>query len=219
LRFDLRQYRRFAFVFIFGVIAYLLMNLFVFKVWTEDILTWNNQHNGDEARLGYITGSAYDKLLVSPTPKRHIETYEYKGQPVDVLTFGDSFSNGYGGSFYQDWIASVDNFSVMNVRTFRGKGRSSLDTMLIILNSGYIDKIKPRYVILEVLERNIVEWGSVDIDFTITADRKEIDAELFRGPAKDQLPEVKFVNEGNMKFLLYSLLYKFSDNAFFSKTC
>jgi hypothetical protein len=97
-----------------------------------------------------------------------------------------------------------------------------MDRLLILINSGYIDLIKPRFVVLEIVERNSYKFAApVDMDKSMAIqDVKEaIDHFSERQVAsahKSDLPETGFLNNGNLKWLFYNALYAISPNAFFS---
>ncbi|SFT87555.1 SGNH hydrolase-like domain-containing protein, acetyltransferase AlgX [Selenomonas sp. GACV-9] len=93
----------------------------------------------------------YDRL--------HVEFAEYlqmEDKPiVDVLTFGDSFSNGVGGTYYQDYLADRYNKSVLNVPKI-----GSANPVVVLrdfIESGVIDEIKPQVVVLGSAEKYAVE--------------------------------------------------------------
>jgi hypothetical protein len=52
---------------------------------------------------------------------------------------------------YQDWIASLHALTVMNIQPL--KDMDKLTTLAILLNSGYIDTVRPRFIVLETVER------------------------------------------------------------------
>ena len=86
--------------------------------------------------------------------RHHTEFVEYiaSGQleSFDVLTLGDSFSNGKDGGNYQDYLVNQYGLKVINVRFAQAH---CLEGLYMLLNSGLIDELKPRVVILECVER------------------------------------------------------------------
>ncbi len=82
-------------------------------------------------------------------PKHHAEFSDYSGtESFDVITIGDSFSNSNN---YQDYLVNEYGLRILNCR-FRN---NCLADLYILLNSGILDQIKPRAVILECVERSL----------------------------------------------------------------
>jgi hypothetical protein len=177
------------------------------EYWTPDLV-----------RLGYLTGSTLERKPESTLPRRHLSAAEYDGQTVDILTIGDSFSNVAGNGrdpLFQDWLATLRDRSVLNVT--RMPGMDELDTLLVLANSGYLDRVRPRTVILECAERHAVEKLGRAVNFDRTAPLAAIEQHFKKREEFKQHRRVNFINTGNFKFLANTVLYRFSPNAFFSQ--
>jgi len=207
----------------FRVLAFLLIfvavNLFVWKVWTEDLFSVHYK-GGDLARMGYLPNSKLLRYNSFDLPLRHLEDTEYQGQPIRVLTIGDSFSNGGGGGknrYYQDYIASINHCNVLNIEPFQSQ--NILELIITLLHNGYLEKVRPKYLIFSASEKFCIEKYTLGIDFSKNADiRQQFALPRMGYNATGAGPAVTFINEGNFKFILYSLFYHFSDRAYFSKT-
>jgi hypothetical protein len=207
----------------FRVVAFLLFfiaaNAVIWKCWTEKLLS-PHYRGGDLARMGYLPNSKLLRYNYVDLPFRHLEESDYRGQPVRVLTIGDSFSNGGGSGknrYYQDYIASINHCSVLNIEPY--KSENILELIVILLNNGYLEKVKPKYLVFSASEKFCVEKYAQGIDFSKKTDFRQLAALPRMGyNATGAGPGVTFMNEGNFKFLLNDLLYHFSDRAFFSKT-
>jgi hypothetical protein len=211
-------YKKWVFVLIGGYLAFIALNLFIWKFYTEDLLTFKKYYNGGLDRMGYIVGSKHYRKPESTLPRKHIENVAYRGQHVDVITVGDSFSNVKENGrdpLYQDWLASVHGLDVLNVQPL--KGATELSTVVILLNSGYLDTVKPRFIIVENVERNCVGSFSGKLDLSETRPLRVVDDYYRKAGYVFNPPDVGFLNTGNFKFILNSILYRFSDKAFFSE--
>ena len=127
--------------------TFMILNLALWHGITKDIFMGR-----DLQRMGSITTTApltEDRHY----PKRHEELAEWiasgKLESCDVLTIGDSFSNGRDGSSYQDYLVNEYGLRVLNARS----NYHALRDLYILLNSGIIDAIKARVVILESVQR------------------------------------------------------------------
>jgi hypothetical protein len=216
-----REYKRFARYIVGYICLFLLANGIVWKCGTEVLLT-KKYGGGDLARMGYLRCMKEHQKKSDDLPVRHLEMKDFIGQPVDVLTIGDSFSNGGGegrNSFYQDYLASINNFTVLNVYPYLSDdlimGFAPITTLSILYNSGYLDLIRPKYVLIQSVERYCISRFAPPFSFTQSAGREDI-AKYYANHGFDPnyLPKVSFINEGNFKFLYYNFLYLFSDNAF-----
>lgn len=211
-------YKAWTKIIIYFLTVFLLVNIIIWKAYTEDILSFAPYYNGGLDRMGYIVGSKYYRKPESTLPRHHIENREYRGQHVDVLTIGDSFFNirMNGRDFlYQDWLATLYDLSILNIQHLRGM--DELSTVVVLLNSGYLDKVRPRMIIIESVERYAILKFGGEIDFRQSKSLSEIKEYYKTAGYAENYPSVSFVNTGNFKFIFYNVLYLFSDNAFFSK--
>lgn len=209
-------YKKYTLLFLGTVFLFVVLNGLIWKTVTEDILT-QKYSGGDLARMGYLPGSKFRRNISNDLPKRHLDLVDYKGQKIDVITLGDSFSHGGGGghnSFYQDYIASLDDLTVLNISPY--KDFDAITTVSMFLNNGYLDKLKPRIVLIESAERLSFDQMAKPVRFDLS-----IPQEILEGCKKFDhyftLPKVSFINSGNLKYLQNIVYYKLSDHAFFSE--
>ena len=209
------HYRTFVRV---SVVAYLLFLSFHFVVWsgfTSYLLSRSdNLYVGDLSRIGYQLPSLQLRKTEDLLEKKHIEYSDWQGEPVDIITTGDSFSEGGGkgkNSYYQDYIATLHDLKVLNVPQ-SSKQDHFIDKILSWKKNGLLDKAKPKAVLLETGARLAVNEYTRDIDWEM----ESIPSENENAPNNNQAEQdsIPFINTANYKFLLYNLLYQFSPNAF-----
>lgn len=224
----MKKHRRFCQNVWLVVLSVALYNGAVWTLFTRPLLTRHEGwYTGDLARMSYLSGYAQPRQNTTDLPRRHIEMARWQGEKVDLVTVGDSFSQGGASGhnrYYQGYLASVHELDVLNIPRYSGAG-NFIEQTAILANSGFFDRVRPRYLILEVAERNCYKLGG-KIDFERSEPLEVLLASYQHG--KDNrheaeedgpaaLPQVGFLNSGNLKWLLYNALYPFSDNAFFSK--
>ncbi len=205
-------YRRFSIIFIIILSSFLGANYLVWKRWTEVLLTNTRFQGGDLARTGYIPGSKDFRKNSTDLPRRHLNIRNYDGRRIDVLTIGDSFSNGGAGGknrFYQDYIASINGVEVLNIPRYREL--DPLTTVALLSNNGRLDSIKPRYILIGIDEKGASDMAApLDaaffIDSNLLKNYQMIDEYI-------RLPDVSFVNNGNIKLLINGIAYRLSDRA------
>ena len=120
----------------------------------------------DLNRLGSIeSAKALNQNMLYTKHHTELSDYAESGscEHYDILTIGDSFSNGGGGNYYQDYLVNQYGLKVINAAA----GISGLYTLDKL---GWLDKISPKAVILESVERavqnrlgkNIIEAGNTE---------------------------------------------------------
>ena len=206
------RYRKFVLVFSALILLFVGANCLVWNRWTEDLLTNTRYQGGDLARMGYIYRCKDFRSNNTDLPRRHLDIKDYDGRKIDMLTIGDSFSNGGGGGrnrFYQDYIASIDNMEVLNIPRY--KDLTPLESVSIFCNNGLLDRIKPRYLLIGVAEKAALDMAApIDFSRTISQERlKGYTVNDFYTP----FPSPPRINNGNAKFLLYNALYQVSNHA------
>ncbi len=221
------SYKKFSLSIIVFVICFLLYNAVVWKFCTEELMTDKYFDGGDLARMGYVSGSKFYRRNSLDLPKRHQELEDYHGGQVDVLVIGDSFSNGGGGgrnNYYQDYLASFNDFKVLNVEPYADIDFISLAACYA--NNGFLEKTRPHYLLISCSEKFCIERFSRPVDLNMNlsmsslATLKRLDYHPGRSAngAREKTADFRMINEGNFKYLLFKLYYHFSDHAFFSKT-
>lgn len=145
----------------------IIINLILWHGYVKEIFI-----QGDLSRLGSF------KINKAITPDKkfpalHVELTDYlrsgKKEFFDIITMGDSFSNGNAGNYYQDILASECNLKILNVNL---GGNNILVNLYILIKSGLLDEIKPKMIILESVARSVQyrfgreEISSVNIDGT-----------------------------------------------------
>ncbi|MRR33351.1 hypothetical protein EG829_01460 [bacterium] len=214
------NYKKFTVCALSAILFFVVMNFAIWKCCTEVLLT-KKYDGGDLARMSYALGSKQTRKMVTDLPCRHITMKEYDGRKVDVLTIGDSFSMGGGeglNSHYQDYIATINNCSVLNVYPYptddKVAGFAPISTLAVLMNSGYLDKIKPRYILIESVVRYCIHRYAKKLDLNATDTPERIRRYYAETTYKlDYLPKIGFINDGNFKFLYFNMLYLFSDSA------
>lgn len=213
-------HRKYTMLFIALWTSLLLTNFIIWKTCTERLLS-NRYEGGDMTRVGYIIGSKLIRKTFIDLPKRHIEITNFRGQKIDVLTIGDSFSAGGGfgrNSYYQDYIASKNGLTVLNAGPYPTDDLfgyfQPLSTLSVLYNSGYLDIIKPRYVLIESISRYAIKRFAKPFDFSRTDSLENVRAHYGKTSESKKAPSVFFFNNGNFKFIKNSILYRFSDTAF-----
>ena len=211
------RYQRAVLTFIAALALFAGGNYLIWKCWTETLLSDRQYQGGDLARMGYIDTSKQLRRDIDDLPRRHVKLKNYVDGSFDVVTIGDSFSNGGAGGrnrFYQDYLASISGKDVLNIPPY--KDLDPLSSVSIMLNSGFLETLHPRYVLISMHEWGYLPALASTLDFSTTPDREVLNR-LKHVDYHVPHPVLTFINDGNLKFVLNKLLYLFSDHAFFSR--
>ncbi len=173
---------------------------------------------GDLARIGYQLPSIHLRIRKETLPKKHLEFPQWKGEKIDIITIGDSFSNGGASGenpYYQDFIASDCNLTVMNINPSLF-GENYLEATVALLSSGLLEEINPKVVLIESVGRYTLGRFAKPIQWNQKFSRNELFADLKNGKWGDGKPHqenISFISTANYKLPLYNLYYQFSPNA------
>ncbi len=217
--------KTFIVLLISALLVFVTFNYVMWKCCTEVLLT-KKFDGGDLARMGYALDSKQYRKAANDLPRRHIILSQYSSQKIDVMTIGDSFSIGGGeglNNFYQDYIATLNDCTVLNITPYPTDDLvmyfSPFSTLAVLMNSGYLDKIHPKNIVIESAVRYCLPRfvrPPLDSRYTDSIDNirnhyAKIHYSLF------SLPKTGFINNGNFKYAFFNLFYLFSDNALMNR--
>ncbi len=208
----MKKYKNFTFRLLILLICFVC---FHFLMWQFTKKVYPNDYKvGDLARMSYKLDLITARNDIDTFNKKHINFNNYNQEKVDLITIGDSFSNGRGGGenrYYQDYIVNSYNLKVLNILKF-DKSENYLDTIIMLINSGFIDKIKPKYIILESVQRNTYSnlgFNKLNLSSNIETNiYNEIKnkKDIFNSKEeKKYTNKIKFINNLNYNLLKYNL--------------
>ena len=194
----------------------LVVLLFNFSVWffvTRPVLT-GDPEIGDLARIGYLPEIVKKDKTDGAPEKRHLNYWEKAELAVDVITIGDSFSQGGGSGYYQDWLATVTDLKVLNLNeAFWYSGlENRLDLVVNLLNDGFFDELQPKYLLIQNVERNSANLANVtDWSSSERADEfRTFFSERQQQSRLDTFDRKGFFNNTSFKYLLNRAWYFFT---------
>ena len=122
------------------------------------------KNEGDLARLGYIYNNPSPSSDITaqykPLEEKYIRISEAdlnQNIKVDILTIGDSFSE-QGIMGYQNILANK-GVSVGHVDRFLSE-ENPIQVLIELINSDFFDRIKTECIVLQVVERSVVQRTS-----------------------------------------------------------
>ena len=210
------QTRKFLQIFLLIIFIFVSFHASIWYFYTSQIFDRQDKlYVGDLGRVSYQIDSLHPRKLEYTLPKKHFNANNWHGEKIDIITVGDSFSNADMGGrnpYYQDYLATFYNKNILNLHR-NSEELNSLELLIGLYNNGWLKKYKPKFVILQMVERFSIEAHAKDIDWKFTIDpTQSIIADL---KTKDShIPQLKLINTANYKFLLYTLKYKFSKRGY-----
>ncbi len=207
----MEKYKKFVFAF-FGFFAlFILYHTIIWNLYTSQIFGRDDdEYVGDLGRTSYQVKSLYPRKLEYTLPKLHLSRSDYHGQKIDMITMGDSFSNADTGGknpYYQDYLASDYNLSILNLRREPQGWYNSYYLTLYLYNSGWLQKHKPKYVLLQSVGRFIYSRYTQKFDFNFNQ-KPEYLIEKFKRK-NSYLPHLLLINTANYKYYTSKLYFKF----------
>lgn len=217
--------KKFISYFFYTIVGFVLFNFIIWNLYTEKILIrQDDKVSGDLTRMGYIPELIYARETKTKLLKKHMEASGYDLGEIDIITIGDSFSNGNAGglnAYYQDYLATKYGLKILNLVTFP-TARNDIETTIILANSGFLKKANVRYVLIESTQRKVVQRFSIPVNYDLNVSYETVKKNYKFASVKENdihplvLPKTSFINNGNFKFVFYRLLYNFSERAFIS---
>jgi len=207
--------KKYLYIFSLLILLFVGFHFITWNLITKKFFIYNEDIRvGGLGRLSYLSKSLILRKDEQSLPNKHTQYND--SVEIDVLTIGDSFSRGGGGGsnkYYQDHIATIQNLKVMNVKS---SNKGHIETILILSSNGILDKLNPTSIILQSVERSAIDRYAKLIDWDIGLKNNSIS--FLDKKYSHFKPKPAFINKPNYSALLYPLLYKYDDNAIFSKT-
>jgi len=200
--------RSYIYTIMVVIVCFCMFHLCAWLTLTKDILSVNPDFQvGDLARMSYIHDLTMKYKKNGRSSGDEFRYYPGIGK-VDMITLGDSFSNGMSKStnnYYQSQIAKRYNMKVLNIHYLGVHG--FIEALVLLLNSSYIDELQPEYLLLQSVERMVFDRFSKQIDWDQSLGDDFVLDKILERKYINEPPEVYFINSGNYDALIYNLLY------------
>lgn len=211
----MRLYKLYSLYFLFILLGVLLFHFIIWKIYTKHVFP-TTYNVGDLGRMSYKLDSLQPRQHVVTLEKKHFTFKKWDGKPVDILTIGDSFSNGGGAgenSYYQDYLATKYNLNILNIQNIK-PANNYLETIYLLNNSKVLDIIKPKIIIFESTESQVLNRFSIQINKSLAPSKNDVLKSLGKTEYKSVKPKINFLNNLNYNAFMYNITYNFDDNAY-----
>ena len=209
------SFSKFVLIFSSILVIFSIYHLVVWYLYTSKIFDTKPYVVGDIGRMSYSLDSLHYRIDTITLPNKMISYDKYTNDTqVDIVTIGDSFSNGGAcgkNPYYQDYITSETNKTVLNIQNINEK-YTYIETLNGLLDKGWFDKIKPKIVILETVARRVSDEYTKVQDWNIKLDNS-YESKLYGRGWRDPIEKPLIINTANYKLPYYNLMYKYKNNA------
>jgi len=204
------SFKKLIYIFTVVVLIFVFYHFLVWTFWTSQIFDRKDGlFVGDLGRLSYQIDSLQPRKIEFTLPKKHLNNTNWNEQNIDIMTVGDSFSNGGGGginSYYQDHIASKYNINILNLHPLTPEV-NPIDLLIYLYNTKWLHTNTPKAILIEIVERQALDYFAKDFDWS--QDNLKIDSIVADSPKKEQHTQpLGFINNANYKIIYYTLKYK-----------
>lgn len=208
------KFKKITFLWILSISVFLIFNFLIFFNYTSKVYPDTADTTiGDLARMSYSVDIIQERENITDLEKLHLNQNQYNYENIDMVTIGDSFSNGGAGGknrYYQDYISTIYNKKVLNLNIQNYK--NYLEIIAFFANSGYLEKIGAKYVLIESVQREVlVRFARNDLNLAIKTD-KNLET-IFRNSMEtyniEKLHNLKpsIINNLNLNAFIYNIKY------------
>jgi hypothetical protein len=205
--------KQFVITFVTIISLFICYHSIVWFVFTSKIFDQSPKYIGDLGRMSYQIDSLVPRVPSSNLPLRHFERLSANHQVMELVTIGDSFSNGMGSgknAYYQDYLASRFRINVLNIQNI-DETYGYIDTIRYLNRIGWFKRHQTKAVLIQCVVRESL--NHVPSKNSLLASPKNLNSVLFNKKFTTEFPSHYWINTGNYKFPYYSIAYKFKTNA------
>ncbi len=213
----MNKFKKMTFLWLILVCIFLIFNFLIFFNFTNKVYPDISKTTiGDLARMSYLVDIVQEKKNIVDLKNVHLSQNDYTNQNIEILTIGDSFSNGGAGgenSYYQDYISTLYNKNVLNLKPQKIENTSNyIEIITLFANSGYLEKMGVKYILVESVQREaLVRFARNDLNFSIKTDKnlENIFENLRQTYNIEELHILKppIINNLNFNAFLYNMKY------------
>ncbi|MGJ0378309.1 hypothetical protein [Aliarcobacter cryaerophilus] len=208
------KFKKITFLWLLFISIFLIFNFLIFFNYTSKVYPDTADTTiGDLARMSYMVDIIQERENITDLEKLHLYQNQYNYENIDMVTIGDSFSNGGAGGknrYYQDYISTIYNKKVLNLNIQNYK--NYLEIIAFFANSGYLEKIGVKYVLIESVQREaLVRFARSDLNLSIKKDKnlENIFGHAIETNNIEKLHNLKpsIINNLNLNAFIYNIKY------------
>ena len=205
--------KQFVVFFSLSIGLFIGYHLIIWFGFTSKIFDMSPKYVGDLGRMSYQIDSLAPRFPSSDLPFQHLEQFSPNHHTAELVTIGDSFSNGMASgknAYYQDYLATHLGINVLNIQNIDEK-YSYIDTIRYLHHTGWFKRHQTKAVLIQcVVRESLNHVLSKNLPLLPP---KDLNSVLFNKKFTTEFPNPHWINTGNYKFLYYTIAYKYNEHA------
>ncbi len=197
----MNKFKKIFYIWLILAFVVILFHPTLYYVYVGKVFPKDGSIVGDLARMTYSIDLIDKRYVDINLERKHINHFLYNDENIDLITIGDSFSEGAGGGknpYYQDYIANNFNLNVLNINLEKDN-KNYIETIYGLLNSGKLEEKNIKYILIESVQRRSLERFSInDINRQIVIE----DFDIFKGFHQDFIKPEKNVDLSFLQVIL-----------------
>lgn len=215
-KFSTTSFSEKRYMMFFGIATgiFLLYHILIWTFFTSKFFNANPYYIGDLGRMSYQIDSLFPRLEQNDLPSKHIDENNWQNQPIDLITLGDSFSNGMASgknAYYQDFLATSLQINVLNIQNI-DPSFGYIDTIRYLHNNKWLAKVQPKAILIQCVVRESLNHVPTKQNATFSTPEK-LNYFLFKTNFTKEFPYTMLINTGNYKAPYYYIKYTHSIHA------
>lgn len=197
-----------------SIFFFLLYHLVIWTFLTSKVFDAAPYYIGDLGRMSYQIDSLFPRIPSNTLAAKHFDGTNWNNEPIDLITIGDSFSNGGGAGknpYYQDYLAMQQHINILNIQNI-DKNFGYIDTIRYLHQHKWFEKVRPKAILIQSIEREVLNKVSTQKKLPLIPQNK-INDYLFKKSFTDKFPKTMLINTANYSAPYYYIRYRFSTHA------
>lgn len=164
--------------------------------------------------MSYQVNSLFPRAEQNNLPSQHIDGNNWHNQPIDLITLGDSFSNGMASgknAYYQDFLATSLQINVLNIQNI-DPSFGYIDTIRYLHKNKWLTKVQPKAILIQCVVRESLNHVPTQRNATFLTPEK-LNYFLFKSNFTKEFPHTMLINTANYKAPYYYAKYFNSTHA------
>lgn len=193
---------------------FLTYHLLIWYFLTSKIFDSAPYYIGDLGRMSYQVDSLFPRIPSNTLVAKHFDGTNWNNEPIDLITIGDSFSNGMASgknAYYQDFLATSLHINVLNIQNIDASF-GYIDTIRYLHKNKWLAKVQPKAILIQCVVRESLNHVSIQKNAIFLMPRK-LNHYLFKNNFIKEFPRPMVINTANYKAPYYYIKYNHSIHA------
>lgn len=198
-----------------------------FIILSVNYLLFYESSGGDLNRISRISidkkyRDMFKEDFIKPKKYRNLSDINLNREnKIDIIAIGDSFLQDKKNYSFSNYLSSLYNLDVVNMyyKDFHNSALTPIQLLSSMVNGDLFNKLKVDYVVLEAVEREIVNYGIIDrIRTTTIKDLDSVSDRMKPVEESQHSPLDLGICHDILIFFINNILYSFDDRAYIERS-